>query len=64
MKEFAIVIGIVLLWIVLNRWVLPWFGISTCCMSAGCARDNCHPADNRPTNDHDKVVVEPKGDQP
>jgi hypothetical protein len=64
MKEFAIVIGMFLLWIVLNRWVLPWFGISTCCMSGGCARDNSPPFATRLTNDQDKDVVEPRGDQP
>jgi hypothetical protein len=63
MKEFAILIGVFLFWIVLNRWVLPLFGISTCCMSGGCARDNCSPAATKLTNDHDKDVVEPKGDQ-
>lgn len=25
-------------WILLNRWLLPWFGVSTC-MSGGCAID-------------------------
>jgi hypothetical protein len=29
---FALVLT---LWIVLNRWVLPWFGVSTC-MGGGC----------------------------
>ena len=32
-----IVIGFVVFWIVLNRWVLPRFGIETC-MSGACTR--------------------------
>ena len=36
MKEFSIMFGVLVLWIVLNRWILPWFGIHTC-MSGGCA---------------------------
>ncbi len=35
-KEISLWLGILALWIVLNRWVLPWFGVSTC-MSGGCA---------------------------
>jgi hypothetical protein len=29
MSEFITVIGLVLLWIVLSRWVLPRFGVPT-----------------------------------
>jgi len=29
MNEFMIVAGLVLLWIVLSRWVLPRFGVPT-----------------------------------
>jgi hypothetical protein len=36
MKEFALFFGVMILWIVLNRWILPWFGVPTC-MSGGCA---------------------------
>jgi hypothetical protein len=43
MKEFLILLGVILLWITLNRWVLPWFGIPTC-MSGGCAVERCHPS--------------------
>jgi hypothetical protein len=39
MKEFALFAGAMLLWIVLNRWVLPWFGVPTC-MSGGCSARN------------------------
>lgn len=46
-------IGILLLiltaWIVLNRWVLPRFGIDTC-MSCSCRADRSRPApDAEPT---------------
>ena len=30
MREFLILLGVVLFWITLNRWILPWFGIPTC----------------------------------
>ena len=40
MKEWLILLGAAVLWIALNRWILPWFGISTC-MSGGCAADHC-----------------------
>lgn len=35
MKEFSIMLGVLLVWIALNRWVLPWFGVQTC-MSGAC----------------------------
>ena len=35
MKDILIFVGIFAGWIVLNIWVLPWFGIRTC-MSGGC----------------------------
>jgi hypothetical protein len=43
MKEFAWMSAVLVLWIVLNRWVLPWFGVPTC-MSGGCAADRCVPS--------------------
>jgi hypothetical protein len=39
-KELGLLVGIVLVWFALNRWVLPWFGVATC-MSGGCAIDRC-----------------------
>jgi len=36
LKEFLLFVAIVAAWIVLNRWVLPWFGVATC-MSGACA---------------------------
>jgi hypothetical protein len=29
MRDFLIVVGFVVLWIVLNRWVLPRLGVQT-----------------------------------
>ena len=40
MGEFLILLGVVLFWITLNRWILPWFGIPTC-MSGACIVDRC-----------------------
>ena len=61
MKDFLLLLGAMVLWIVLNRWVLPWFGIHTC-MSGGCATECCPSCD--PDPDHiDKDVLEPKGNQ-
>ncbi len=33
-KELWFLLGFVVFWIVLNRWVLPWFGVSTCMFGA------------------------------
>ncbi len=63
MNEFALFLGMIALWVVLNRWVLPRFGISTC-MSGGCAADYrrcCGPGSGTHLNKDD---VEPKRDQP
>lgn len=35
MKDILVFVVIFAGWIVLNIWVLPWFGIRTC-MSGGC----------------------------
>ena len=29
MKEVWLVLGVVVLWFVMNRWVLPWMGVPT-----------------------------------
>lgn len=34
-RDILIVLAFLGLWIVLNKWVLPWLGIPTC-MSGGC----------------------------
>lgn len=28
-KGIALVVGFLVAWFVLNRWVLPWFGVSS-----------------------------------
>lgn len=45
-KEFGFVLLFLAAWIVLNRWVLPWFGVPTC-MSGGCGGGSCS-LDQRP----------------
>ena len=42
MRGFLVLLGTLVLWIVLNRWVLPLFGIHTC-MSGDCSTQ-CWPA--------------------
>jgi hypothetical protein len=53
MKEILFFWGILVLWIVLNRWVLPWCGIPTC-MSGGCAASCCPSHAPEPSNPTDK----------
>jgi hypothetical protein len=60
MKTAAIYVGIVVLWIVLNRWILPWFGVRTC-MSGACAVDRCPSCVPGPSDQADKDVTELKG---
>lgn len=42
-KSLALLFALVAAWFILNRWVLPFFGVSTC-MSCGAS---CQPI-NRP----------------
>ncbi len=63
MKEFLLVFGILMLWIVLNRWVLPWFGVPTC-MSGGCRSAACPTYVAEPGETPSNDVVKPKGNQP
>jgi hypothetical protein len=60
MKELLILLGVMLLWITLNRWVLPWFGIPTC-MSGGCAVDRCPPCGTGQWSSDNKDVTPSKG---
>jgi hypothetical protein len=62
MKDFSLLLGIAVLWIVLGRWVLPWFGIHTC-MSGGCAVNSCPSCGPGPWDRDDKDVLPPKGNQ-
>lgn len=47
MKDSLTIIAILAAWIVLNRWILPRFGVQTC-MSGACARA---PHINMPSNE-------------
>ena len=62
MKEFILLLGIMVFWIALNRWILPWFGISTC-MSGGCAADRCPSCEPGPWTQTEKDA-ESKGSEP
>lgn len=37
-EELGILLGVLVAWIVLSRWVLPFFGVPTC-MSGACTVD-------------------------
>ena len=63
MKEFSLMLGVVVLWIAINRWVLPWFGISTC-MSGGCAADRCASSGPETQMSRDAEAMETKGNEP
>jgi hypothetical protein len=62
MKELLILLGVMLLWITLNRWVLPWFGIPTC-MSGGCAVDRGQSCGPGPWSSDSNGVTQPKGNE-
>ena len=38
LKGLGLFFGMLLIWFALNRWILPWLGVSTC-MSGSCAVD-------------------------
>lgn len=63
MKDLMLVFGLLAVWIALNRWVLPWFGISTC-MSGGCAMSCCPTTDVKPRPQDGKSVSQSQGDLP
>jgi hypothetical protein len=46
---------ILLVWLALSRWVLPWFGVPTC-MSCGCSMDRDRPL-------HGPPQAKPTGDE-
>ncbi len=49
MNDFLVFGGFLVFWMVLNRWLLPQFGIRTC-MSGVCSQ----PAQTQPINLPDK----------
>ncbi len=55
MNDALLVIGFIVFWIVLNRWVLPRFGVQTC-MSGACGPRAQQPERH---NTLDKVVHDP-----
>jgi len=52
LKELGLLLGVLLAWFVLSRWVLPWLGVPTC-MSGGCAVDHC-PTPTQETSEGSK----------
>ena len=42
MKDILIFAAILIGWIALTQWVLPWFGIQTC-MSGACSQLSNNP---------------------
>jgi hypothetical protein len=65
MKTTVLFLGAMMLWIVLNRWVLPWFGVPTC-MSGGCSGGSCPPCGPPPSDygNQDINTTRPGGDRP
>ncbi len=65
-KEASLILGFLVFWFVLNRWVLPLFGISTC-MSGSCGLPSTPPAHHhtqqleQPYEDETKTTL--PGDQ-
>ncbi len=57
MQDFLLALGVVLLWIALNRWILPRFGIRTC-MSGGCSLDCASTPTGQTQKQADKDVVD------
>jgi len=51
-SDLAIVFAVVGFWIVLNRWVLPRFGIHTC-MSGCCGGGSCQTENKEPSDGAD-----------
>lgn len=48
LKDLGIFAAVLVAWIVLNRWVLPWLGVPTC-MSGNCGTGStCCPTDSPP----------------
>lgn len=56
MKDFLLFASIFVLWIALNRWILPWFGVQTC-MSGRCARVSSAETTGDHKSIHDEVKV-------
>jgi hypothetical protein len=48
MKDIMVFVAVIAGWIVLNMWVLPYFGIRTC-MSGACRVPEMKPTELRST---------------
>ena len=62
MNELSLIFGTLVLWIVLNRWILPWFGISTC-MSGNCTTNRYPCCGASSSADTETDTIESKGNQ-
>jgi hypothetical protein len=60
LKDLGIFAAVLAAWFVLNRWVLPWFGVPTC-MSGNCGTGSCAPTDFPPAV---QQTEEPQQTQP
>ena len=47
-RDTTLIVLFLVAWVVLNRWVLPWCGVSTC-MSGGCGTSCCSTAQENPS---------------
>ncbi len=62
MKELLLLSGVLALWFVLGRWVLPWMGIPTC-MSGNCGASCRCATEVEPLPEHDAEVCQPADEQ-
>ena len=42
-KSLGIILGVLVVWIGLTRWVLPWCGVETCCSAKRCCPISTEP---------------------
>jgi hypothetical protein len=57
-REYLFVLAFLAVWFVLNRWVLPLFGVPTC-MSGSCGVDRRPTADGRAAASSDALPEKP-----
>jgi type IV secretory pathway TrbD component len=62
MREFLLFSGTFAVWLVLSRWVLPWFGVPTC-ISGICSMNQCPSCDPESRAGTEATSVETKGVQ-
>jgi hypothetical protein len=44
-------------WFIVSRWILPWFGIPTCCSGGSCCSVSPRPTDGQKMDHRAKAVV-------